>query len=149
MNRSDRQLSALISINLALAWCSVAALLTFARLGSADFGAQGDLPVHYHLLRAYWRSAQAGDWLPQWAGLLDGGRGDAFFTFYPPLSYWLGALLIKFGGLSFIGSLKCLTFFSIFLAQLNAYILARSFFARLPSLLVSLSYALLLAGTSS
>jgi hypothetical protein len=53
----------------------------FSRLSNPSFGAQGDLPVHYHLTRAFNQSLADGDWLPRWAGLLDGGRGDAFFTF--------------------------------------------------------------------
>ena len=36
-----------------------------------------------------------GDPLPRWAGLLDGGRGDALFTFYPPLCYFASAVLMK------------------------------------------------------
>jgi hypothetical protein len=143
MNQSKRWHRLSLSIGLLLVWCTVTAWLTAARIRNPNFGAQGDLPVHYHLLRAFWQSTQEGDWFPHWAGLLDGGRGDAFFTFYPPLSYWLSVIAMKLGGLSLIGALKFLTALSFWLAQLNAYWLARAFFARKTSLLVSVSYVLL------
>jgi hypothetical protein len=124
-------------------WTCVTALLTLPRLNNAEFGAQGDLSVHYHLLRAFWRSAQEGDGLPQWAGLLDGGRGDAIFTFYPPLAYWLGALFIYASSASLLGVLKFLTIVSLWLAQCSAYQLARHFLLRPVSALVSVMYVAL------
>ena len=140
MNQAKDKSSVSIPVIWLVIWCSVTALLSCARLRQADFGAHGDLPVHYHLLRAFWRSTQEGDWFPQWAGLLDGGRGDAFFTFYPPLSYWLGVLLMKASGCGVLAALKGLTVLALFGSQLSAYLLARTFFARKPGLMVSLGY---------
>ena len=128
---------------LVLLWTSVTTLLTLSRLRNVEFGAQGDLPVHYHLLRAFWRCVQEGDWLPHWAGLLDGGRGDAIFTFYPPLAYWLGALFMLASGAKLLSALKFLTVFSIWFAQFSAYRLARHFFSRGLSALVSVAYVAL------
>ncbi|NOT63668.1 MAG: hypothetical protein HOP19_25935, partial [Acidobacteria bacterium] len=128
---------------LIILWTGVTALMAGPRLTSAAFGAQGDLPVHYHLLRAFMRSAQEGDWLPRWAGLLDGGRGDAIFTFYPPLAYWLGALFMLTSGATLLGALKFLTVFSLWFAQFSAYHFARHFFSRNLSALISVAYVVL------
>src|SRR5215467_13261782 len=76
-------------------WVLVGALLTFVRITHPAFGIQGDLPLHYHAIRSFERSFSEGDLAPRWAGLMDGGRGDARFTFYPPLSCWLSVVLMK------------------------------------------------------
>ncbi|MGH9800720.1 MAG: hypothetical protein ACRD82_10175, partial [Blastocatellia bacterium] len=89
-----------IVVGLFALWLLVASLLTFSRLTHPAFGVQGDLTLHYHITRSYAQSFSEGDWLPHWAGLLDGGRGDALFTFYPPLCYFISALLMKLFGLS-------------------------------------------------
>ncbi len=128
---------------LVLVWLAVACVLTFSRLTHEAFGVQGDLTLHYHITRSYAQSFAEGDWLPRWAGLLDGGRGDALFTFYPPLCYLASALLMKLFGLDVLNSIKTVTFLTIFLAQLSAYLFAREFFSRRPSLIVSLGYVLL------
>jgi len=128
---------------LLLLWLAVAALLSFSRLTHPAFGVQGDLTLHYHITRSYAQSFAEGDWLPRWAGLLDGGRGDAIFTFYPPLCYFTSAALMKLFGLDALASIKVTTFLSLLLAQISAYLLAREFFSRRQSLIVSLGYVLL------
>jgi hypothetical protein len=128
---------------LCLLWLSVSGLLTGARLSHPAFGLQGDLPSHYHLLRAFVQELTDGTLWPRWASLFDGGRGDAFFTFYPPLCYLLGALLIKLGGMSILAALKIITLLIPFLGQASAYLFARLFFAHRQSLIVALSYVLL------
>ncbi len=128
---------------LVLLWLAVAALLTLWRLTHTAFGIQGDLPLHYHITRAYAQSFGEGDWLPRWAGLLDGGRGDALFTFYPPNCYLASAVLAKLLSLSVLGSIKAVTFLALVVAQANAYLLGREFFPRRLSLPVSLGFVLL------
>ena len=81
--------------------------------------------------------------VPRWAGLLDGGRGDALFTFYPPLCYFASAVLMKAFRLDVLTSIKAVTFLVLFIAQASAYLLAREFFSRRRSLLVSLLFVLL------
>src|SRR5262245_20850753 len=76
-------------------WFLIATLLTFARITHPAFGVQGDLPLHYHAIRSFERSFSEGALAPRWAGLMDGGRGDARFTFYPPLSCWLSVATMK------------------------------------------------------
>ncbi len=91
-----------------MSWLLAGLALGYARLASPAFGLQGDVPLHYHLARSFARSLSEGEWLPRWAGLLDGGRGDAAFTFYPPLYYWLS------GGLAATLGLDVLTALSAF-----------------------------------
>lgn len=129
--------------SLGLLWLAVAGALTFWRLRHPAFGVQGDLSLHYHITRAYAQSFAEGDLLPRWAGLLDGGRGDALFTFYPPLCYLASAVLAKLFGLTVLGSIKAVTLLSLFIAQAGAYWLGREFFSRRRSLIVSLGFVLL------
>ncbi len=112
---------------IALSWLLAGLALSYARLASPAFGLQGDVPLHYHLARSFARSLAEGEWLPRWAGLLDGGRGDAAFTFYPPLYYWLSGGLAAVLGLDALTALKCVSFFGLVLAGATAYLLAREF----------------------
>jgi len=123
-------------------WLLAAVSLGYVRWTHPAFGLQGDLPLHYHLVRSFARSLAEGEWLPRWAGLLDGGRGDAFFTFYPPLCYWItGGLAV--GGVDILAALKCVSLLSALLAQVSAYLLAREFFDPKRSALAALTYVLL------
>lgn len=131
------------AVRLGLLWLMVSGLLSGARLTHPAFGLQGDLPLHYHITRAFARSLGEGELLPRWAGLLDGGRGDALFTFYPPLCYLLNAVLMRLFGIDALTALKLVSLFIFFIAQASAYLLARHFFTQRQSLLVALSYVLL------
>lgn len=124
-------------------WLFTTFLLSVWRLRHPAFGLQGDLPVHYHILRSFAHSQAEGDWFPRWAGLLDGGHGDALFTFYPPLGYWIGSPLINVFGVGVLSSLKITSVISFLLAQFGAYKFARAFFSPRTSLIVSGSYVLL------
>lgn len=124
-------------------WIFVGALLTFARITHPAFGVQGDLPLHYHITRSFERSFSEGEVFPRWAGLLDGGRGDAIFTFYPPLSYLLSAALMKLLGIDALASLKILSLLILIIAQAASYIFARQFFNHRQSLICSSIYVLL------
>jgi hypothetical protein len=130
-------------LSLTVIWFFISALLLFSRIAHPAFGVQGDLPIHYHYVRSYERSFSEGDIFPRWAGLLDGGRGDALFTFYPPLSFLLSLALIKFLGVDALTSLKIGSLLIMTIAQASAYLFARQFFTRRQSLTCSLIYALL------
>src|SRR5215475_298952 len=123
-------------------WILAGALLTIVRITHPAFGVQGDLPLHYHITRSFERSFSEGEVFPRWAGLLDGGRGDALFTFYPPLSYLLSAVLIKLLGIDTLTSLKAVSLLAMILAQAASYIFARHFFNCRQSLICSLLYVL-------
>jgi hypothetical protein len=128
---------------LSLIWLLVSGALTFNRITHPAFGIQGDLSLHYHITRSFERNFSEGVLLPRWAGLLDGGRGDALFTFYPPLSYLISAVIMKAAGVDVLASLRIVSLLILFIAQAGAYILAREFFSRRSSLIASLSYVLL------
>gem|GEM_PF-1423380 len=124
-------------------WLLTSSVAGFSRLTHPAFGIQGDLPLHYHFARSYLQSFDEGDWWPRWAGLLDGGRGDALFTFYPPAPYLLSTLFIKLFKVEILTSLKLVCLLSLLIAQACAYLLAREFFSFRRSLIVSLVYVLL------
>ncbi len=124
-------------------WVLTGALLIFSRATHPAFGVQGDLPIHYHITRIYERSLSEGDIFPRWAGLLDGGRGDTLFTFYPPISYLLSVIIMKLLRIDALEALKVTTLLALILAQCGSYVFARQFFDRRKSLLCSLTYVLL------
>ncbi len=126
-----------------LLWLGVAGVLGYGHLSDPGFAVQGDVPLHYQLTRAFARNLTEGQWLPRWAGLLDGGRGDAVFTFYGPLYYWPGSGLVAFFRVSVLAALGSVTFLSLILAQANTYLLARVFWGRSASLLASVLYVVL------
>lgn len=124
-------------------WLAVSLGLSAPRLGDEAYGVQGDLSLHYHIARSFSQSMAEGDWRPRWAGILDGGRGDALFTFYPPLSYLASGLLMRLPGVDELGALKLLSVLILFLGQAGGYLLARGFFDRGASLLAGVAYVAL------
>src|SRR5574341_551828 len=124
-------------------WLLVSLTISFARITHPAFALEGDMSVHYHVTRSYARSFDEGDLLPRWAGLLDGGNGDAWFTFYPPLSYLFTVVLMKLLSLDVQTSLRIVLVLILIIAQTSAYCFARAFFNRRGSLLVSLLYVAL------
>jgi len=124
-------------------WLLVGAVISFPRVTHPAFGFQGDLPLHYHITRAFARSFDEGDLAPRWAGLLDGGKGNAWFTFYPPLAYLFSAAMMKLLGVDVLTSLRIVSFLIFLIAQASAYLFARALFNRRYSLIASLFYAAL------
>ncbi|HZS06389.1 MAG TPA: 6-pyruvoyl-tetrahydropterin synthase-related protein [Blastocatellia bacterium] len=112
-------------------------------LMSSGFGLGADLSHHYYLTNAFARALAEGEWVPRWAGVLDGGRGDAVFTFYSPLFYWLSGGLVAGFGVDTLTALKSLLFASFVVAPASAYLLAREFFGVRASILAALTYVLL------
>ena len=130
-------------ISLTALWVVIATGLTADRITNPGFGPQGDIPVHYYLAKAFMRALEDGDWLPRWAGILDGGRGDAVFTFYAPLFYWISSGLTLISGLQILTAFKCLLFAMVVLAQFSAYLLAREFFGVRASIVAAVAYVAL------
>src|SRR5215510_3132277 len=124
-------------------WLLVSLTISFARVTHPAFGLEGDLSLHYHITRSYARSFEEGDLLPRWAGLLDGGNGDALFTFYPPLPYLFTVVVMKLLGVDILTSLKTVSVLIMIIAQASAYCFARAFFNRRGSLVASLFYVAL------
>ena len=128
---------------LAALFLTVAAIVSYARLSHPAFGVLGDFVFHYQFTRAYSHSFSEGDWFPRWAGILSGGRGEALFTFYPPLCFLLTTLWQKLLHLDLLNALKITVFSCFVAAQLSAYSFARLFFARWPSALAACAFVLL------
>lgn len=124
-------------------WLLVSLIISFARVTHPAFGLQGDMPLHYHITRSFARSFEEGDPLPRWAGLLDGGKGDAWFTFYPPLAYLFTVALMKLLGVDIMTSLRIVSALILIIAQASAYSFARAFFNRRSSLVTSVFYVAL------
>lgn len=124
-------------------WLLVSVVISFPRITHPAFGFQGDMPLHYHITRSFARSFDEGDLAPRWAGLLDGGKGDAWFTFYPPLAYLFSVAVMKLLGVDVLTSLRIVSFLIFIIAQASAYLFARAFFNRRYSLIVSLFYVAL------
>jgi hypothetical protein len=127
----------------AMTFLFVAVLVTAVRLWHPAFGVLGDFVFHYQFTRAYAHSFNEGDWLPHWAGILSGGRGEALFTFYPPLCFLLTTLWQKLFHLDLLNALKVTVFGCFVAAQCSAYSFARLFFARWPSVLAAGAFVLL------
>ena len=80
-NRSRVRGAVLFLLFAVILWSLVGILISFCRLSGEGYGLQGDLPLHYHLIRVMSTALAEGAPGLDWAGLLDGGRGDRFFTF--------------------------------------------------------------------
>src|SRR5262245_24119767 len=124
-------------------WVLSSWLLTFARITHPGFGVQGDLPLHYHAIRSFERNVSEGVLAPRWAGLMEGGRGSARFTFYPPFSCWLSVTPMKLFGIDALTSLKIGSLVVLIIAQFSAYIFARQFYSRRSSLIAASTWVLL------
>ena len=109
-------------LSMALIWVATGLVLTWDRTGRESFGVQGDLPLHYHLVRTMVRALRDGEWWSPWAGLLNGGRGGDFFRFYPPLFYWLSGAISLLPGVGIIGALKLMTVLTVSFNQLGVYV---------------------------
>jgi hypothetical protein len=125
-----------------IGWLVGALFLLGGRWGGEGFRTQGDVPLHYHLTRVMGVAFDEGRIWVEWAGLLDGGRGDRFFTFYPRLFYWIAALPEWLLGLSSWRSLWVAMLWIILFNQWSAYRLARRFFGRWESGWVGLGYVI-------
>ncbi len=128
------------ALALGAVWMAASLLLSLPRITHPAFGIQGDLSLHYHITRSFARSVDEGDLLPRWAGLLDGGNGDALFTFYPPLSYLFCVAIMKLLRVDVLTAMRIVTWLILLGAQIGAYHFARAFFRRGRSLIVSLFY---------
>jgi hypothetical protein len=87
----------------------------------------------------FWRALMDGQLLPRWAPDLSGGHGEPFFSFNPPVIYYLSALFhaLRF---SFVASenLACLVL--LLLAGLGMYLLAGDFIGPRGGLVSATAY---------
>lgn len=87
----------------------------------------------------FYAGLQAGQWFPRWVPDLSAGYGQPFFSFNPPLFYYLSALLHVIGfGLIAAQNLAC--FLLLLLAGLGMFRLGSEFFGRRGGLVAAVAY---------
>ncbi len=87
----------------------------------------------------FYKGLSFGHWFPRWAPDLSGGRGQPFFSFNPPLIYYLIAFF-HFVGFTFIASQDLAIFVLLLLSALGMYLLAGSFFGPRGGVISSAAY---------
>lgn len=77
--------------------------------------------------------------IPRWAPDLSAGYGQPFFSFNPPLFYYLASIL-RIAGVNFVASQNLAILTVIFIAGLGMYLLAREAYGNLGGLVSSAAY---------
>lgn len=103
---------------------SALALLSVWPLLRAGYPTIGDGLNHFYRLVEFDHLLRQGVWFPRWAPDLAYGFGYPLFNYYPPLTYYAGALLHAFG-LSVADSLLGVYVLAWLLALTGAYALMR------------------------
>jgi len=81
-----------------------------------------------------------GSFPPRWASGLLFGHGYPLFSFYSPLAYYLGALLV-FVGANFLVATKIVFLMTFFLGAIAMYLLVKDMFGRIPGLVASVIFS--------
>jgi hypothetical protein len=108
----------------------------------AGYPTLGDGLIHYYRLVEFDHLLRQGVWFPRWAPDLGYGYGLPVFNYYPPLTYYVGALLHAWG-LSFAHSLLGVYALAWALAVSGGYALGRAVWGtRAAGLLAAAAYGL-------
>ncbi len=91
----------------------------------------------------YMRSLDDGIWLSHWAPDFSFGYGYPFFLIYGPFTSFLGALLVRFAGVSYTGAVELLFAASMLTAGLGMYGFVRSWLGRNAGLVAAVAYVFL------
>ncbi|MCC7361868.1 MAG: hypothetical protein IT317_20460 [Anaerolineales bacterium] len=116
-------------------------LLTVWPVLRAGYPSIGDGLNHYYRLVEFAHLLRQGVWFPRWAPDLAYGFGYPLFNYYPPLTYYLGALLHALG-LSLADSLLGVYALAWALAVTGAYAAARARWGEAAGLLAGAAYGL-------
>jgi len=81
-----------------------------------------------------------GSFPPRWASGLLFGHGYPLFSFYSPLTYYLGALLV-FAGANFLIATKIVFLMAFFLGAIAIYLLVKEMFGRIPGLVAAIVFS--------
>ena len=81
-----------------------------------------------------------GSFPPRWASGLLFGHGYPLFSFYSPLTYYLGSLLVSVGA-NFLVATKIVFLMTFFLGAIAMYLLVKDMFGRLPGLVASIIFS--------
>lgn len=81
----------------------------------------------------------SGQWFPRWAPDLSAGHGEPFFSFNPPMIYYLTAAFHALGA-NFVAAEDLASFALLLTASLGMYALAASYFGRHGGLVSATAY---------
>jgi uncharacterized membrane protein len=105
---------------------------------------KGFFPTHDDVqMQRIFEMSQAlkyGSFPPRWASGLLFGHGYPLFSFYSPLTYYLGSLLV-FVGANFLVATKIVFIMTFFLGAISMYLLVKEIFGRLPGLVASILFS--------
>jgi hypothetical protein len=87
----------------------------------------------------FYQGLAAGQLFPRWATDLSGGHGQPFFSFNPPIFYYVAALFRALG-FSFVAAQDLALFALLLLAGLGMYVLAGQVFGRRGGLAAAAAY---------
>ncbi len=104
-------------------------------------GINGMIDMQWHItwLQHFSKQLAEGIGYPRWLAGTNFGYGSPTFIFYPPLVYYLGALL-KFSGLTIEQTVIVLFYLALFLSGLTFYIYGRNHWGVIPSVIGALAY---------
>lgn len=126
---------------------SVAILIIFQLPLIQPFFNHGNFPSHdgnFHIIRIfeYFQSLKYGQFPPRLASGLLQDYSYPIFVFYPPLTYFLGAILI-FLGFNVLIATKLLYILGFLMGSIGVFFFLRSLIDNLPALTGSLIYSLI------
>jgi hypothetical protein len=105
---------------------------------------KGFFPTHDDVqMQRIFEMSQAlryGSFPPRWASGLLFGHGYPLFSFYSPLTYYLGSLLV-FAGANFLVATKLVFLITFFLGAVAMYLLTKDILGRIPGLVASIVFS--------
>lgn len=87
----------------------------------------------------FYRALEAGQFYPRWAPDLSGGYGEPFFSFNPPVIYYLSALFHAIGS-SMVAAANWAILTCLLIGAVGMYLLAGEFFGRRGGLVSAAAY---------
>jgi len=100
---------------------SLLPLISLLRIGDYE---SGDFNIHIYRTMSFYQNLLDGNFIPSWAGMLNGTYGYPLFIFINPLPYYLMSF-IHFVGFSFIISIKLFLGFSFVFSGVFMYLFTK------------------------
>jgi 6-pyruvoyl-tetrahydropterin synthase related domain len=98
-----------------------------------------DAPEYLTRTVEFWQGLQAGELFPRWAPDLNFGYGEPFFSFNPPLIYYLMAMF-RAMGTSLVAAQNLASFLLLAAAELGMYLLGTELFGKRGGLVAAAAY---------
>jgi hypothetical protein len=100
---------------------SILPLISLLRIGDYE---SGDFNIHIYRTMSFYQNLLDGNFIPSWAGMLNGTYGYPLFIFINPLPYYLMSFF-HFLGFSFIASIKLFLGFAFVLSGIFMYLFTK------------------------